>query len=49
MLGFEQSIAEIKNDSLDNAANGQKNTKSFLESLMGSKEEDVNQERQKNL
>ncbi|KAJ7401229.1 hypothetical protein BTVI_97929 [Pitangus sulphuratus] len=49
LLGLEQSTAEIENDSPDNATNGLKSTKSFPDSLMGSKEKDVNQDRQRNL
>lgn len=49
LLGFEQSTAEIENDSPDNATNGLKSTKSFPDSLMGSEEEDINQDRQRNL
>jgi len=49
LLGFEQSTDEIENDSPDNATNGLKSTKSFPDFLMGSKEEDINQDRQRNL
>lgn len=46
---FEQSTAEIENDSPSNATNGLKSTKSFPDFFIESKEEDINQDRQRNL